>query len=218
MVSTTLTLSGLTPSKAYIAHYHAFGPDSSTDPCASNGPVTLGFPGFTADGSGNASVTVTGEMAKIAGDQGAHRRALRQRPQRRADLCAGQDDQGLSATEGGPQISMSVALLMDQPRGRWLSRLETQIRPSALHFVHTTPTSGRDCGGRGSGGTGCRRRGGRRGQTVLLLDQEGEQSLGGQAFWSLGGLFLVDSPEQRRLGIRDSLRAGPERLAADRPL
>lgn len=42
------------------------------------------------------------------------------------------------------------------------------------------------------------------GRTVLLLDQEGEQSLGGQAFWSLGGLFFVDSPEQRRLGIRDS--------------
>ncbi|MFL5579835.1 MAG: FAD-binding dehydrogenase [Gemmatimonadaceae bacterium] len=42
------------------------------------------------------------------------------------------------------------------------------------------------------------------GRTVLLLDQEGEQSLGGQAFWSLGGLFFVNSPEQRRLGIRDS--------------
>ncbi|MCC7054376.1 MAG: FAD-binding dehydrogenase [Gemmatimonadaceae bacterium] len=42
------------------------------------------------------------------------------------------------------------------------------------------------------------------GRSVLLLDQEGEQNLGGQAFWSLGGLFLVDSPEQRRLGIRDS--------------
>jgi len=39
---------------------------------------------------------------------------------------------------------------------------------------------------------------------VIVVDQEGEQSLGGQAFWSLGGLFLVDSPEQRRLGIRDS--------------
>jgi predicted oxidoreductase len=39
---------------------------------------------------------------------------------------------------------------------------------------------------------------------VLLLDQEGEQSLGGQAFWSLGGLFMVNTPEQRRLGIRDS--------------
>ena len=42
------------------------------------------------------------------------------------------------------------------------------------------------------------------GKRAVLLDQEGEQSLGGQAFWSLGGLFLVDSPEQRRLGIRDS--------------
>lgn len=43
------------------------------------------------------------------------------------------------------------------------------------------------------------------GKRVLLLDQEGEQNLGGQAFWSLGGLFFVNSPEQRRLGIRDSL-------------
>jgi len=43
-----------------------------------------------------------------------------------------------------------------------------------------------------------------RGRRVLVLDQEGPQSLGGQAHWSLGGLFLVDSPEQRRMGIRDS--------------
>ncbi|MFB9442929.1 FAD-binding dehydrogenase [Dactylosporangium vinaceum] len=42
------------------------------------------------------------------------------------------------------------------------------------------------------------------GKRVILLDQEGEQSLGGQAHWSFGGLFFVDSPEQRRLGIRDS--------------
>ncbi|QDM14561.1 FAD-binding dehydrogenase [Tardiphaga sp. vice352] len=42
------------------------------------------------------------------------------------------------------------------------------------------------------------------GKRVIVLDQEGEQNLGGQAFWSFGGLFLVDSPEQRRLGIRDS--------------
>ncbi|MDQ0394978.1 FAD-binding dehydrogenase [Labrys monachus] len=42
------------------------------------------------------------------------------------------------------------------------------------------------------------------GRRVIVLDQEPRQSLGGQAFWSLGGLFLVDSPEQRRLGIRDS--------------
>lgn len=39
---------------------------------------------------------------------------------------------------------------------------------------------------------------------VLLVDQEPENSIGGQAFWSFGGLFLVDSPEQRRLGIKDS--------------
>jgi uncharacterized protein len=42
------------------------------------------------------------------------------------------------------------------------------------------------------------------GRHVLLLDQEGEQSLGGQAWWSFGGLFFVDSPEQRRLRIKDS--------------
>ncbi|WP_426421389.1 FAD-binding dehydrogenase [Bradyrhizobium genosp. A] len=42
------------------------------------------------------------------------------------------------------------------------------------------------------------------GKRVIIVDQEGEQSLGGQAFWSFGGLFLVDSPEQRRLGIKDS--------------
>ena len=43
------------------------------------------------------------------------------------------------------------------------------------------------------------------GRRVLVLDQEPEQSLGGQAFWSFGGLFLVDSPEQRRMGVKDSL-------------
>ncbi|MCA0143525.1 FAD-binding dehydrogenase [Blastococcus sp. LR1] len=43
------------------------------------------------------------------------------------------------------------------------------------------------------------------GKRVILVDQEPEQSLGGQAFWSFGGLFLVDSPEQRRLRVRDSL-------------
>ena len=42
------------------------------------------------------------------------------------------------------------------------------------------------------------------GRKVILLDQEPEQSLGGQAFWSFGGLFLVNSPEQRRLRIKDS--------------
>lgn len=42
------------------------------------------------------------------------------------------------------------------------------------------------------------------GKKVILIDQEPESSLGGQAWWSFGGLFLVDSKEQRRLGIKDS--------------
>src|SRR6201984_3548253 len=43
--------------------------------------------------------------------------------------------------------------------------------------------------------TGCR---------VIILEQEPEASLGGQAFWSFGGLFFVNSPEQRRVGVKDS--------------
>lgn len=42
------------------------------------------------------------------------------------------------------------------------------------------------------------------GRQVVILDQEPEASFGGQAFWSFGGLFFVNSPDQRRLGIRDS--------------
>lgn len=42
------------------------------------------------------------------------------------------------------------------------------------------------------------------GKKVLLLDQEPESSFGGQAWWSFGGLFLIDSPEQRKMGIKDS--------------
>lgn len=43
-----------------------------------------------------------------------------------------------------------------------------------------------------------------RGRRVALVDQENAANLGGQAYWSFGGLFLVDSPEQRRLGVTDS--------------
>lgn len=43
-----------------------------------------------------------------------------------------------------------------------------------------------------------------RGRKVALVDQEGPADLGGQAYWSFGGLFLVDSPEQRRLRVKDS--------------
>ena len=44
-----------------------------------------------------------------------------------------------------------------------------------------------------------------RGKTVTILDQEGRQNLGGQAFWSLGGLLMIDTPEQRRLKVKDNL-------------
>jgi hypothetical protein len=43
-----------------------------------------------------------------------------------------------------------------------------------------------------------------RGKRVLIVDQENSANVGGQAFWSFGGLFFVDSPEQRRLGVHDS--------------
>src|SRR5436305_13553133 len=42
------------------------------------------------------------------------------------------------------------------------------------------------------------------GRSVIVVDQEGEAALGGQAHWSFGGLFLVDTPEQRLLRVRDS--------------
>lgn len=42
------------------------------------------------------------------------------------------------------------------------------------------------------------------GKKVLLVDQETEENLGGQAYWSFGGLFLINSPQQRRMGIKDS--------------
>ena len=62
------------------------------------------------------------------------------------------------------------------------------------------------------------------GRSVVLLDQEVEVTLGRQAWAALPGLFLVDSPEQRRMGISDSLdlawqdwqgTAGWDRLVAD---
>ncbi|MEV6349276.1 FAD-binding dehydrogenase [Actinoplanes sp. NPDC051851] len=42
------------------------------------------------------------------------------------------------------------------------------------------------------------------GKKVLLLDQENANNLGGQAFWSFGGLFFVNSVEQVLMGVYDS--------------
>ena len=58
--------------------------------------------------------------------------------------------------------------------------------------------------GAGLAGLGAAAELGDAGKRVIIVEQEGENSLGGQAFWSLGGLFFVDSPEQRRMGIKDS--------------
>ncbi|HJV15544.1 MAG TPA: FAD-dependent oxidoreductase, partial [Propionibacteriaceae bacterium] len=43
-------------------------------------------------------------------------------------------------------------------------------------------------------------------RSVIMVDAEPLDSIGGQAHWSLGGLFMVNSPEQRRLRIHDSER------------
>ena len=45
---------------------------------------------------------------------------------------------------------------------------------------------------------------GDRGRKVIIVDQEPRSFMGGQAFWSLGGLCMIDTPEQRRLGVKDS--------------
>ncbi|MBF4568947.1 FAD-binding dehydrogenase [Plantibacter sp. VKM Ac-2880] len=59
------------------------------------------------------------------------------------------------------------------------------------------------------------------GKRVILVEQEPESNLGGQAHWSFGGLFLIDSPEQRHLGVRDSLELATQdwfgAAAFDRP-
>jgi predicted oxidoreductase len=66
----------------------------------------------------------------------------------------------------------------------------------------------------------------RAGKRVAVVDQENAANLGGQAFWSLGGIFLVDTPQQRRLRVRDSFdlawqdwqgSAGWDRLTGDHP-
>ncbi|WEK59742.1 MAG: FAD-binding dehydrogenase [Candidatus Microbacterium colombiense] len=59
------------------------------------------------------------------------------------------------------------------------------------------------------------------GRRVILIDQEPRTNLGGQAWWSFGGLFFIDSPEQRRMGIRDSIELATQdwfgNAAFDRP-
>ncbi|WP_270087995.1 FAD-binding dehydrogenase [Sphingobacterium sp. SYP-B4668] len=59
------------------------------------------------------------------------------------------------------------------------------------------------------------------GKKVLVLDQETEENLGGQAHWSFGGLFFVNSPQQRTMRIKDSYELASQdwngTAAFDRP-
>lgn len=90
-VDTTLILSGLTPGAGYAAHYHAFGPLKTGDPCASNGPITLGFPPFKASRAGRATVKLhasPADAAKIAGDLGAYINVHQARDLAVVPLCA----------------------------------------------------------------------------------------------------------------------------------
>lgn len=48
------------------------------------------------------------------------------------------------------------------------------------------------------------------GKRVTILEQEPEPNFGGQAWWSFGGIFLIDSAEQRRMGVQDSLELARE--------
>lgn len=66
-----LTLRGLTPSTPYVAHYHALG-SASSEPCASDGPITLGFPAFKSNAGGQATVLLRADPAKTSGTLGAY--------------------------------------------------------------------------------------------------------------------------------------------------
>lgn len=66
-----LSLRGLTPGTAYVAHYHALGAGGG-EPCASNGPITLGFPAFKTDARGQATVSLRADPARVRGTLGAY--------------------------------------------------------------------------------------------------------------------------------------------------
>ncbi|WP_407542714.1 plastocyanin/azurin family copper-binding protein (plasmid) [Deinococcus radiomollis] len=66
-----INVHGLIPNTAYVAHYHSLGPASS-DPCASNGPISLVFPPFKTDAQGNAISLLRAVPARISGTAGAY--------------------------------------------------------------------------------------------------------------------------------------------------
>ena len=64
-----LSLRGLIPNTAYVAHYHALGP-AGGEPCASDGPITLGFPAFKTGAQGQATVSLRADPARLRGTLG----------------------------------------------------------------------------------------------------------------------------------------------------
>ncbi|UBV44387.1 cupredoxin domain-containing protein (plasmid) [Deinococcus taeanensis] len=82
-----LTLRGLMPNAAYVAHYHALGP-AGGPPCASAGPVTLSFPKFRSDARGQATVTVRADPARMRGPLGAYVDVHRAADRTDIPLCA----------------------------------------------------------------------------------------------------------------------------------
>ncbi|WP_189093383.1 plastocyanin/azurin family copper-binding protein [Deinococcus ruber] len=71
MSISVLTLRGLTPNTAYVAHYHSLG-TASSDPCASNGPISLVFPPFKSDAQGQGLALLRAVPARISGTAGAY--------------------------------------------------------------------------------------------------------------------------------------------------
>ena len=43
------------------------------------------------------------------------------------------------------------------------------------------------------------------GKKVILVDRDSKEKFGGLARWSFGGMFFVNTPQQRRSGVRDSV-------------
>ncbi len=82
-----LSLRGLSPNTAYAAHYHALGP-AGGDPCASGGPITLGFPAFKTDAQGRATVSLRADPARLRGELGAYVTVQRASDLSDTALCA----------------------------------------------------------------------------------------------------------------------------------
>src|SRR3954454_10922904 len=107
------------------------------------------------------------------------------------------------ARRAGPSSSEISALSASSPSAViWFSITRNLPRPIRYNAAMDTDAIGIGAGVAGLVATAELADAGRK---VILLEQEPEASLGGQAWWSFGGLFLVDSPEQRRLRVHDSM-------------